>query len=145
MPSHAERDQTARGAAQASHTAGRPIAIAIAVLAVVARALAKAVVALRRVVSTVGRGAWRQRAQIAAVLTRAGWWAALAAWTTTAAGVLGTGVLDLDRAVVVFATGAAVCAAIVALGHARRMRWLGATLGSLHGISAVVLWFVANA
>lgn len=79
------------------------------------------------------------------MLTRVAWWAALAAWWTTALALVGGGPLEIRGALVVFAAGALACAAVVSLGGARRLRWWGGALGSVHGTSAVVLWFVANA
>lgn len=92
-----------------------------------------------------GAWAWRRRVVLGASLTRGAWWAALAAWWTAAVGLLGGGVLDVEHSLVVFAVGTGVCAAVVAFGGVPRVRWLGGALGSLHGASAVVLWFVVSA
>lgn len=92
-----------------------------------------------------GRATWRRREAVVAVVARAAWWGALVAWWSAAVSVLGGGLLDLDRARLLCVGGAIACAVVVASSRAARLRWLGGALGSLHGASAVVLWFVGNA
>lgn len=100
---------------------------------------------LGRGLAWIGAGTWRRRGAVVAVLARAAWWGALVAWWSAAVSVLGGGLLDLDRALLSCIAGAIACAVVVASSRASRLRWLGGALGSLHGASAVVLWFVANA
>lgn len=87
---------------------------------------------------------WRHREIVNAILVRALWWGALVAWWSAAVPLVAGGELDVERALVVFAAGAAVCALVVVLGRASRLRWWGGALGSVHGMCAVALWLVAN-
>jgi hypothetical protein len=119
-----------------------------------ARARAAANVAMRvlgPVARMVGRGAralgtglWRHREIVNAILVRALWWGALVAWWSAAVPLVAGGAIDVQRALVVFAAGTAVCAMVVALGRASRLRWWGGALGSVHGMCAVALWLVVN-
>jgi hypothetical protein len=101
--------------------------------------------AMGRGASAAARGSWRRREALVEVLTRIGWWGALLAWWSAAVALLGGGPLDLPRARLLFVAGAVACAVVVAASRARRLRWLGGALGSLHGGCAVVLWFVIHA
>jgi len=136
-----------RESAKAS-TTGRGVRSTLA-RATVAMQLALRV--LGPVASVIGRGArafgawlWRHREVSIALLVRAAWWGALVAWWSVAVQLVGGGEIDVQRALVVFAAGAAVCAVVVALGRASRLRWWGGALGSVHGMCAVVVWLVAN-
>lgn len=102
--------------------------------------------------ATIGRGlawgataTWRRREGVVAILGRVAWWGALVAWWSAAVSLLGGDLLDVDRARLLFVAGAVACAMVVVSCRAGRLRWLGGALGSLHGVSAVVLWFVVHA
>jgi hypothetical protein len=98
-----------------------------------------------RALAATGAFVWRHREIVRSFAVRVAWWGALVAWWTVALELLGGGPLDIERALLVFATGAAVCAMVVVLGRASRMRWWGGALGSVHGMCAVIVWLVANA
>lgn len=126
--------ETLEAKEHAARIAARVAAVAVGVARWIGRGLAWGAAAT-----------WRRREAVVAILGRAAWWGALVAWWSAAVSVLGGGVLDLDRARLLFVAGALACALVVASSRAGRLRWLGGALGSLHGASAVVLWFVGQA
>lgn len=137
MSESAKSSATGRGVRSAIAYAKTATHFAVRVLGPVVRALGRGARAL---------GMWllRHREVSIALLVRALWWGALVAWWSVAVQLVGGGEIDVQRALVVFAAGAAVCAMVVALGRASRLRWWGGALGSVHGMCAVVVWLVAN-
>lgn len=122
----------------------RAVAFARGAARVAVPAAAWAAQRCARAASVTAAAAWRRRRALQALLTRGVWWAALVGWAATAIALWSIDAIDVQRSLAVFAAGAVACVAVVAFGRAAHLRWLGGVLGSMHGVSAVLLWFVAN-
>ena len=131
----------------------RALATASALVALAARAARwlrphaiRGLRALGRGLAMLGRASWRQRRTGVSLASRAAWWAALWLLAIGGARLIGWQVEAIDRSLwTPFAIGVALCAAIVLLAPARRLRLFGSVLGTAHGAMALLTWLTCFA
>ncbi len=101
----------------------------------------RALQGLGRGLAVLGQVTWRRRRTGVALASRAAWWIALWLLATGGVRLLGWQVEAVDRSLwMPFAIGVGLCAAIVLLAPARRMRLFGTALGTAHGAMALLTW-----
>lgn len=106
----------------------------------------RGVQALGSALVAVGRLSWSHRRTGVSAASRVAWWAALWLLATGGVRLLGWNVDAIDRSLwLPFAIGIGLCATVVLLAPARRMRLFGTALGTAHGAMALLTWAVCFA
>lgn len=92
-----------------------------------------------------GRAALRHRATLTALLTRGAWVVALLLLVDAGRTLFDvTAELQIQASLEQFATGFALCTAVVIFAAARHIRWGAIALGTLHGALGLLLYAAAG-